>query len=206
MAKNYASLAFTEPVKALQERYGSRHTYARVEKSSTFNGLTNSEIDFIADRDSFYVATIGENGFPYIQHRGGPKGFLATIDSMTLGFVDFRGNKQYISVGNMLTHKQVSLILVDYTRQARLKIYADAEVVELADRPDLVQKIDPIDYQHVAERMILLHVQAFDWNCPQHITPRYTAEEINAALAPKRTYITQLEAEIAQLKSRLDQA
>jgi uncharacterized protein len=200
MAKNYASLAFTEPIKAVQERYGSRSTYARVEKHSTFNGLTDSEIRFITDRDSFYLASFGENGFPYIQHRGGPKGFLKTINPMTLGFVDFRGNKQYISVGNILTRPQVSLILVDYTRQARLKIYAEAEIVELADRPDLLAQIDPADYPHVAERMLLLHVKTFDWNCPQHITPRYTADEVNAALAPQREYIEQLEAEIERLK------
>lgn len=201
MARNYASLAFTEPVKALQERYGSRATYARVEQHATFQGLTDSETGFIADRDSFYVASIGENGFPYIQHRGGPKGFLTVLDPVTLGFVDFRGNKQYISVGNVLTHPQVSLILVDYARQARLKIYAEAEVVELTDRPDLFARVTPADYEHKPERLILLHVQAYDWNCPQHITPRYTAEEINQALAPQRDYIAQLEAEIRQLRA-----
>ena len=200
MAHNYASLAFSEPIKALQERYGSRQTYARVEKHTTFAGLTVNETGFIDDRDSFYIASYGENGFPYIQHRGGPKGFLHLIDSTTLGFVDFRGNKQYISVGNVLTHPQVSLILVDYPRQARLKIYAEAEIVELADRPELFSQLDPKAYKHAPERMILLHVKAFDWNCPQHITPRYSTEEIDEALASQRAYIKQLETEIDRLK------
>lgn len=201
MARNYASLAFTEPVKAVQERYGSRQTYDRVERNTRFVGLTNSEIDFIADRDSFYLASYGENGFPYIQHRGGPKGFLKAIDNTTLGFVDFRGNKQYISVGNLLTHPNVALILVDYAHQARLKLYAEAEIVELADQPDLFASLDPSSYRHTPERMILLHVKAFDWNCPQHITPRYTLDEINGLLASQRARIAQLEEEIKRLQN-----
>lgn len=200
MARNYASLAFTEPVKAVQERYGSRQTYDRVERNTRFVGLTNNEIDFIADRDSFYLASYGENGFPYIQHRGGPRGFLKAIDDKTLGFVDFRGNKQYISVGNVLTHPNVSLILVDYAHQARLKLYAEAEIVELADRPDLFALLDPASYRHTPERMLLLHVKAFDWNCPQHITPRYTLDEINGLLASQRAHIAHLEAEIKRLQ------
>ncbi|ADB42184.1 pyridoxamine 5'-phosphate oxidase family protein [Spirosoma linguale] len=200
MARNYASLAFTEPVKAVQERYGSRQTYERVEQHTSFAGLTATEIDFIAHRDSFYIASYGENDFPYIQHRGGPRGFLKAIDDTTLGFVDFRGNRQYVSVGNILTHPNVSLILIDYAHQARLKLYAKAEVVELADRPDLFRLLDPADYKHTPERMLLLHVEAFDWNCPQHITPRYTLEEINGLLATQRARITQLEEELKRLQ------
>lgn len=200
MARNYASLAFSDAAKALQERYGSRPAYARVEEKSRFHGLTESEAEFIADRDSFYLASMGENGFPYIQHRGGPKGFLVVIDPMTLGFVDFSGNRQYVSAGNILTHPKVSLFLMDYARQARLKLYATAELVELTDRPDLLARLDPVNYNHRPERMMLLHVEAFDWNCPQHITPRYTTDQINEALAPQRAYIAQLEAELRQLK------
>ena len=203
MARNYASLAFTEPIKALQERYGSRQTYARVEAKSLFNGLTDSETEFIANRDSFYMASIGENGFPYIQHRGGPKGFLKSLDPMTLGFVDFTGNRQYISVGNLQTHPQVALFLMDYAHKARLKIYAEAQIVELIDRPDLLTQLDPTHYQHTPERMMLLHVQAYEWNCPQHITPRYTTDEINEALAPQRDYIAKLEADVARLRAEL---
>lgn len=201
MAHNYASLAFTEPVKAMQERYGSRSTYARIEQQTRFDGLTDNEVKFIANRDSFYIASIGENGFPYIQHRGGPKGFMKAIDPLTLGFVDFSGNRQYISVGNLLTHPHVSLFLMDYPHQTRLKIYAKAEIIELADRPDLFEQLDPNGYKHRPERMMLLHVEAFDWNCPQHITPRYTTDEISAILAPKYEYIAQLEAEVARLRA-----
>jgi len=201
MAHNYASLAFTEPVKAMQERYGSRSTYARIEQQTRFDGLTDNEVKFIANRDSFYIASIGENGFPYIQHRGGPKGFMKAIDPLTLGFVDFSGNRQYISAGNLLTHPHVSLFLMDYPHQTRLKIYAKAEIIELADRPDLFEQLDPNGYKHRPERMMLLHVEAFDWNCPQHITPRYTTDEISAILAPKYEYIAQLEAEVARLRA-----
>ena len=202
MARNYASLAFTEPVKTLQERYGSRPTYARVEKQTFYDGLTEQEMEFIADRDSFYMATIGENGFPYIQHRGGPAGFLKVVDETTLGFVDFRGNKQYISVGNLQTHSQVSLFLMDYPHQTRLKIYAEAEIVELNDRPDLHRLLDPADYKHVSERMILLHVKAFDWNCPQHITPRYTIGQVREILQPYQATIRQLEEQVKALQQQ----
>ena len=200
MATNYAALAFTDPVKQLQERFGSRPTYSRQERHSYQDGLTEHETAFMAEQDSFYMASIGENGFPYIQHRGGPKGFLKVIDKDTIGFVDFTGNRQYISAGNLLTHPQVSLIIVDYPRRARLKIYAHASIVELTDKPDLFSLLDPADYPHRPERMVILAVQAFDWNCPQHIKPRYTAEDIAAAMDERDNYIKQLETELAQLR------
>jgi len=205
MAPNYASLAFTDVIKTLQERYGSRQIYDRVEKKTTVEGLQQREVDFIQERDSFYLASIGDNGFPYIQHRGGPKGFMHVIDAQTVGFVDYQGNKQYISVGNVLTHPQVSLILMDYARKTRLKIYARAEIVELTDRPDLLAQLDPADYRHTPERMIVLHVEAYDWNCPQHITPRYSIDEINDALAPLKDYISKLEAKVAVLTKEQNQ-
>ncbi|GAB4033006.1 pyridoxamine 5'-phosphate oxidase family protein [Spirosoma gilvum] len=204
MAKNYASLAFTESVRKLQEKYGSRDAYARFEKAVYVDGLTRPEISFISQRDSFYLATIGENGYPYVQHRGGPKGFLHVLDSYTLGLVDFKGNKQYISVGNILTHPQVSLFLMDYPRQTRLKIYAEASVVELADRPDLFAQLDPAQYKHTPERMLLFRVNAYDWNCPQHITPRYTEEEMLDVFAAQQTYIAQLEQKINTLQNTLN--
>ncbi|GAB3912195.1 hypothetical protein GCM10028803_55070 [Larkinella knui] len=136
---------------------------------------------------------MGENGFPYIQHRGGPKGFVKVIDKETIGFVDFTGNRQYISVGNIQTHPQVSLILVDYPRRTRLKIYAEAKIVELTDNPALFELLDPADYPHRPERMVILTVKAYDWNCPQHIKPRYTAEDIADALAERDDYIRSLE-------------
>ena len=140
------------------------------------------------------------NGFPYIQHRGGPKGFLHAVDSMTLAFADFQGNKQYISAGNAITHPEVSLFLMDYSKQIRLKIYARAELVDVADHPDLLADVSPTGYQNITERVVLLRVLAFDWNCPKYITPRYTAEEINTVLVPLHEKIRRLEAEISELK------
>lgn len=200
---NYAKLAFTDAVKALQEENGSRRSYDRVEKQNVTDGLSANEIAFIEDQDHFFMASFGENGYPYIQHRGGPRGFLKVLDPNTLAFVDFGGNKQYITVGNLQTNPNVSLILVSYPHRARLKIYAKARVVELADNPELFEKIDPADYPHRPERMLLLEVQAFDWNCPQHITPRYTVEDIETAFAPQKQYIEKLEAEVRDLKAIL---
>lgn len=177
---NYSTLAFTEAVKKLQEQNGSRRAYERMEKLQVTGGLDANEIRFIADQDHFFMASIGENGFPYIQHRGGPPGFLKVLDPKTLAFVDFSGNKQYISVGNIQTNPKVSLILVSYPHRARLKIYATVRVVEITDDPALFAQIDPGDYPHRPERMLVLDIEAFDWNCPQHITPRYTVEEIAA--------------------------
>ena len=200
---NYAQLAFTDAIKELQEDNGSRQTYARVEKNNVTDGLTDNEIGFIEDRDSFYMASYGENGYPYIQHRGGPKGFVKVIDNHTIGFVDFAGNKQYISVGNIATQSHVGIIMVSYPHQARLKLYADARTVQREEDKQLFKLLDPADYKHRPERMILFDIKAYDWNCPQHITPRYTVAEIEAALAPQRDYIKQLEEEVKLLKEQL---
>lgn len=183
MAKNYASLAFTQAVKSLQEKNGSRASYARMEQSSYVDGLTENETDFISRRDSFYMATIGENGFPYIQHRGGPKGFVKVLDPKRIGFIEFRGNMQYISLGNIQGNSNVSLIMVDYPARARLKIYAKAEILELDDHPGIHALLDLKAYKFRPERMMVFHIEAYDWNCPQHITPRYTLEEIQEAFA-----------------------
>jgi predicted pyridoxine 5'-phosphate oxidase superfamily flavin-nucleotide-binding protein len=202
MVRNFASVAFTKEVKALQEKHGSRLSYERMEKRTVVDGLTELEVDFISRRDSFYMASIGENGFPYIQHRGGPKGFVKVINTNTIGFIDFTGNKQYITVGNLATHNKTAIIMVEYAAKARLKIYAKAEVIELKDRPDLFKLLNLDDYSFRPERMMLLHVEAFDWNCPQHIIPRYTTEEIEKAFLPQRQYIKRLEEEIKELRSR----
>ena len=178
---NYAHLAFSDASKKLQEKAGSRLNYARMEKHEQNDFLSDGEIEFISDRDGFYLATVGENGYPYIQFRGGPKGFLKMIDSKTLGFIDFKGNMQFISTGNIKTNNKAALILMDYAAQARLKIYAEVELVELKDRPELFERLKLTDYKFRPERMFVLHVKAFNWNCPQHITPRYTLEEIQLA-------------------------
>ncbi len=200
---NYASLAFTDEIKALQEKYGSRSSYAMKERQDGADGLDEDAAAFIEGRDSFYMASIGENGYPYIQHRGGPAGFIKVLDSKTLGLVDFKGNKQYISVGNVLTHPQVSLFLMDYPSKTRLKIYADISIIELADAPGLLKQLDPSDYKHTPERIMRFDVKAFDWNCPQHITPRYTVDEIKDAFAKQNEYVLKLEYENAKLKEQL---
>jgi len=201
MAKNFASIGFSTAARQLQEKYGSRQSYARMEKDSYVDGLTENEVNFIAERDSFYMASIGENGFPYVQHRGGPKGFLKVLDNKRLGFIDFKGNMQYITAGNLATNNNVALIMVDYPTRARLKIFARAEIAELANHQELYNALNLEDYKFRPERMMVLHIEAYDWNCPQHIVPRYTVEEIEKALAPQREYIAKLEAEIKALKS-----
>ncbi|MBS1811156.1 MAG: pyridoxamine 5'-phosphate oxidase family protein [Acidobacteria bacterium] len=202
MARNFAEIAFTESVKAQQEKYGSRRSYARLEQMERGTELSFAEADFIAERDSFYLATVGETGFPYVQFRGGPMGFLKVIDARTLAYADFRGNLQYISVGNVLKNDKTALILMDYAHRQRLKIYARIEVIEAKDAPELIAQLQAPEYKAQIERAMVLHVEAFDWNCPQHITPRYTIEEIRALNAPLYEHVAQLEAELERLKTK----
>jgi predicted pyridoxine 5'-phosphate oxidase superfamily flavin-nucleotide-binding protein len=206
MAKNFAEIAFTNAVKDLQEKHGSRKGYERMEKFNIIDGLSENEKGFIEDRDSFYLASIGVKNFPYIQHRGGPKGFVKVIDKNTIGFIDFTGNKQYISVGNFATNNNVALIMMDYPARARLKIFARAEIVELKDNPELLDSFDLGEYQYRPERIMLFHIEAYDWNCPQHIMPRFTVDEIEKALKPQLEKITQLENENQLLRQKLQDA
>ena len=206
MAKNFAEIAFTDAVKELQEKHGSRKGYERMEKFNIVDGLSENEKRFIEDRDSFYLASIGVKNFPYIQHRGGPKGFVKVIDKDTISFIDFTGNKQYISVGNFATNNNVALIMMNYPARSRLKIYATAEIVELKDNPKLLESLDLGEYQYQPERMMVFHIEAYDWNCPQHITPRFTIDEIENALKPQLEKITQLEKENQLLKQKIQDA
>ena len=179
MTDNFTELAFTESVKALQEKYGTRAAYSRMERGGKFrNQLTWQEKKHIADRDGFYLSSVGKNGWPYMQFRGGPKGFLKAIDDHRLAFADFRGNGQYISTGNFIDNNKTMLFLMDYPNKRRLKIWAEAEVLDAADHPELAQQLIMPDYKAIVERIIVFKVHAFDWNCPQHITPRYSEEEI----------------------------
>lgn len=200
---NYQQLAFTDAIKKIQEEVGSRSAYDRMEKMSVVDGLTDNEINFIGDRDSFYMASFGENEFPYIQHRGGPAGFIKVIDNKTIGIVDFVGNRQYISTGNISKNNKVALILLSYPQRARLKIYANAKIVDLKENEELYNLLKPADYKFKPERMMIFEIQAYDWNCPQHITPRYTTEEIEEALLPQKEYIKNLENKIKELESKL---
>ncbi|MGE3334982.1 MAG: pyridoxamine 5'-phosphate oxidase family protein [Rhodospirillaceae bacterium] len=168
-----------------------------------FDAFTDNETGFISERDSFYVATTSETGWPYIQHRGGPRGFLKVLDEKTLGFADFSGNRQYISTGNIAANNRVCLFLMDYPRRARLKIYARAEIRRLPLDDGLSAKLALPGYKGKVERAMLFHLEAFDWNCAQHITPRFTDAEITAAIAPLRSHVASLESENASLRAKL---
>jgi len=183
MSRNFTALAFTDSVKAAQSRQGSRESYARMEQSGDRFLLTDREVEFITTRDSFYMATVGANGWPYVQFRGGPKGFLRVLDERTIGFADFRGNRQYISLGNLTDNAKAALIMMDYPRRKRLKIWTTARVVDRDDDPELAARLAVPDYKAEVERSIVLTIEAHDWNCPQHIPPKYTSEEIAAEVA-----------------------
>ena len=178
MNQNFTQFAFTESVKKVQEHYGTRHSYARMETSGDRFTLTEDEISFIQSRDHFYLGTVGENGWPYVQFRGGPTGFLKVIDETTIAYIDFRGNGQYISTGNINASHKTSLFLIDYPSQRRLKIWAESTITQTSENENLVKALQMDGYKAKLERIVIFKVQAYDWNCPQHITPRYTMEEI----------------------------
>lgn len=202
MSNKFYDITFTDNVKKTQEKYGSRRQYAKSEGGIEKNTrLSDAEIDFIERADGFYMATVGEQNQPYIQFRGGKRGFLKILDEKTLGFADFRGNLQYISVGNLQQNKKAALFLMDYANQRRLKILAEVEIKDASEVPKLIEKLEDNDYKAKIERAFILHVEAFDWNCPQHITPRYTIDEIKRIVQPMNDHIERLEREIAELKA-----
>jgi predicted pyridoxine 5'-phosphate oxidase superfamily flavin-nucleotide-binding protein len=203
MAYRYLDLASTPSVKAAQLANGSAAMWADMQGGRESSRLTEAETQFIAARDSFYMATVSEDGWPYMQHRGGPTGFLRVLDDKTLAFADFRGNRQYISLGNLAANDRASLFLMDYPHRRRLKIYAHIEPKDLSTDPDLAAKLTTPGYKGRPERAYLVHVEAFDWNCPQHITPRFTESELDTILEPVRLRIERLEAENASLRERL---
>lgn len=175
MARAFSEIAFTDSVRSMQTRYGSRQAYAKFDfAEDRRDRLSEHEIEFLAERDSFYLATVGENGWPYVQHRGGPKGFLKVLDDKTIGFADFRGNKQYISIGNLSTDDRVSLFIMDYPNRQRLKLWARARIIQEDEDAAIIAQLEVPGYQARVEHGILLTIEALDWNCPQHITPRYS--------------------------------
>ncbi|HYO81409.1 MAG TPA: pyridoxamine 5'-phosphate oxidase family protein [Bryobacteraceae bacterium] len=203
MADHFGSLVFTPAVKALQEKYGSRRQYERRQRDDALpDRLGPEESDFIAERDSFYIASVGATGWPYVQYRGGPTGFLKVIDDHTIGFADFRGNKQFISTGNLATDNRVALIMVDYPRQARLKLLGHAEIFEGAPAREWIQRLHQPGYKAVVERAYVIRVQAFSWNCRQHIIPRFTADQIEDVLRPFERRLRELEQENKQLREK----
>ncbi|HEX3470142.1 MAG TPA: pyridoxamine 5'-phosphate oxidase family protein [Silvibacterium sp.] len=203
MGRRFAELAFTPLVKEQQKKHASRHLYERMEQSgNSGDQLGPYEREFIQERDGFYMGSVSESGWPYIQYRGGSKGFLHVLDDRTLGFVDLRGNKQYVSLGNLQHDGRVALFLMDYPGQQRLKILGRAEVHEDDEvARKLMGELLPPEEKTPAERVLLIHIEAFDWNCPQHITPRYTQEELTELLEPMRRRLEILERENEHLRS-----
>ena len=196
MSYPFGDIVFTSAVKALQERNGSRAQYARRQsRSETQLALGEQEAQLLEQADSFYLATVSETGWPYVQHRGGPRGFLRVLSPARIGFADFRGNMQYVSAGNASQNDRASIIVMDYPRRRRLKVLGHLKFVDLADAdPALVQRLALRGYRAKIERVAIIDVAAFDWNCPQHITPRLTLEEVDQAVRPLYERIAELEA------------
>jgi uncharacterized protein len=190
-------------VRAAQAANGSGGLWDNFTGRRIFDHFTDNEAAFIAERDSFYMATVSENGWPYVQHRGGPRGFLKVLDEKTLAFADFRGNRQYISLGNITANDRVALILVDYPNRARLKILAHMEARDLGTDPELAERLALPGYKGKVERAFVLHLETFDWNCSQHITPRFTMADIEAAVSSLQGRIAELEAENRGLRARI---
>lgn len=200
MTYGFLDIAMTPSVLAVQEKMGASKNWQNFRGNREFDAFTDDEAAFIQDRDSFYMATVSETGWPYVQHRGGPRGFLKVIDEHTLAFADYRGNRQYISTGNVKANDRACLFLVDYPRRARLKIYMRIDVLGPDDDPELTEAVTDASYGAKIERIYRLRLEAFDWNCPQHITPRFTEAQVNAAMAPARERLAKLEAENRMLR------
>jgi hypothetical protein len=195
MPNRFKQLVSTPAVLAAQQHYYGRAAVAG--PASDRDLLTDDERAFIAERDSFYLGTISTSGWPYIQHRGGPKGFLRPLDAHTLAFADFGGNRQLLSTGNLATNDRVALFLMDYPRRERLKILGHARVLDAKEHPELIPQVLPAGFKtSQVERIYVIDVLSYDWNCSQFITPRYTAEEVELAVTPLRQRIAELEKQL----------
>lgn len=203
MPYGFMDIALTSSVREAQAEMQADHLWADFKGSRESDRLTETEVTFIEQRDSFYLASVSETGWPYVQHRGGPPGFLKIIDDRTLAFADFRGNRQYISTGNFRTNRRASLILVDYARRSRLKIYGHVEAISIDSDVALRERTIEPAYGAKTERIFRMRLAAFDWNCPQHITPRFTEREIIASVQSLQDSIVRLEHENADLRDRL---
>jgi hypothetical protein len=201
MAEKFLELAFTDSVlRAQQHYYGtSRPIHAAAERDA----LTDDEIEFIRGRDSFYMATVSESGWPYVQHRGGSPGFLHVNSPASLAFADYKGNRQMLSTGNLAANQRVLLFLMDYPKRARLKIIGHARVEDARQHPELLKRLAAPDVEHLVERFFFIEVISFDWNCQKYITPRYTISEIESVVAPLRQRIAELESELRSMGARI---
>lgn len=208
MSTRYASIAFTDHVREVQDAYGSGAFYAkhvaRGTGHTTGDALSADAAEFLADRDSFYLATVGEGGWPYVQHRGGAAGFVRVLDEHTIGWAELSGNLQYVTTGNLASDGRVALIAVDYPHRSRLKVYGRATSVRADDDPELAARLTVPGHDGVVERLMVVAVEAWDWNCPQHITPRFTLDELGPRIAPMQERLARLEADNERLRGELD--
>lgn len=206
MARNYVHTLFSDDARALQAEDGSREAYARMEEGAdgSPDQFGEKEVSFIALRDNFYIASVTSEGWPYVQHRGGPAGFLKVLEGNRLGFADYRGNRQHVSTANLIADPRVSLFLMDYPNRRRLKLLGHVRIVTAAQDPALVAALMPPGYKALAERAYLIDVEGFDWNCPQHITPRFTEAEIASVIQPLHAEIERQRAELTILRSTFE--
>jgi predicted pyridoxine 5'-phosphate oxidase superfamily flavin-nucleotide-binding protein len=204
MTHRFADIAFTDAVRAAQTRYGTRAQNQRLaERAGPNDALTDREAAFIAARDSFYLATVSGTGWPYLQHRGGPKGFLKVVGARALAFADFGGNRQFITVGNAARNNRAALLLMDYANRLRLKVLGRMKAYDIGDAPpELVFEVELPAYRARVERVVVIEVEAFDWNCPQHITPRFTLDEVERSVTPLRERVAELEAKLASCEAK----
>ena len=198
MADKFHEIVFTDSVRKAQAHYYGQSQ--RIEGAPERDALTEDETNFIQSRDSFYMATVSENGWPYLQHRGGKPGFLRVINPTSLAFADYKGNRQLLTTGNLAVTDRVTLFLMDYPQRTRLKILGHARVEGARQHPELVTQLAEPEVQRVVERLFFISVVSFDWNCPQYITPRYTAAEVEVAVAPLKQRIAELEAELKKVR------
>lgn len=208
MSRAFAEISFTPNVRAMQEQYGSATAYAGFLGDDVQRGdrLGPDEIAFIAGIDGFFQATVSEANWPYVQFRGGPVGFVKVLDDSTIAYADFRGNRQYLSAGNLTGNDRIALVLVDYPSRRRLKVWGRAKLVDAKDDPGLIEQIHDPSYRAKPERAVVITLAAIDWNCPQHIPQRFTVEELEQRLAPLREEMADLKAQNQALRTALDQA
>ena len=195
MADKFMQLTLTPAVQRAEDHYYGRHQV--VQEALEKDALTRDEAMFIAERDSFYMGTVSEDGWPYVQHRGGPPGFVKVLGSNQIGFADFKGNRQLLSTGNLSVSDRVAIFMMDYPNRQRLKLLAHARVVDAREHPDLVEQLSPEGLAEKVERLFLIDIVSFDWNCPQYITPRFTGAEVEAYAASLKKRIAELEAKLA---------
>jgi predicted pyridoxine 5'-phosphate oxidase superfamily flavin-nucleotide-binding protein len=198
MGRAFSDITFTPNVRAMQERMGSREQYEGFDlMTNRADRLGRREAEFLARADHFYQATVSETGWPYVQHRGGPAGFLKILDPKTIAFADFRGNVQYLSVGNLQKDDRIAIIVMDYANRMRLKLIGRVRLVEAAEDAELIERLRTPGYTARIERAFVITVEGYDWNCPQHITPRFTESEIDTMTAPLHAQIQRLKEQLA---------